>query len=131
MDGVVADLLADAAAAGLHVSVDGETLRIRGPKAGALIAQQLAAHKPVVLALLTDTREAAIRERMTAFRPQVPETGPIPFLSLAPSIAPGTCLSCGEPLAAGERHRCELCAVAARRVVAEVETARGARGGAS
>jgi hypothetical protein len=124
VDGVVADLLAEAEAAGLRIAVDGETLRIRGPKGGASIAQQLAARKPAVLALLTDTWEAAIRDRMAAFRPQVPETGPIPFLTMTPSLAPQACLSCGESLTAGERHRCELCAEAVRRVLAEVEAER-------
>ena len=129
MDRVVADLLADAEAAGLRIAVEGETLRIRGPRAGAPIAHQLAAHKPAVIALLTDTREEAIRQRMALFRRQVPISWPVPFLTMTPSIAPGTCLSCGEPLTTGARHRCELCAQAVRRVLAEVGTARHAKGG--
>jgi hypothetical protein len=131
VDGVVLALLEEAEAAGLRVSVDGNTLRIRGPKTGAPIAQQLTARKPEVLALLSDGRERAIRVRVDAFRPQVPETGPIPFLVMTPSIVPGACLSCGESLDRTERYRCGLCAEAARRVIAEAQKTRNQKGSAS
>jgi hypothetical protein len=129
VDGVVRDLLREAAAAGLRVSVEGETLRIRGPKAGAPIAEQLAAHKPAVLALLTSEREQAIRHRIDAFRAQVPERVAIPFLVLTATIAPRACPSCGESIGVQERLRCALCAEAARRVLAEHEAGCRQRGG--
>ena len=124
MDGVARSLLREAASAGLRISVEGDVLRVRGPKTGAPIAEQLAAHKPAVLALLTSEREQAIRLRVDAFRSQVPERGPIPFLAMTLTIAPGACPSCGDPLGADERYRCGLCAEAARRVLAEVRVGR-------
>ena len=124
MDGVVLDLLDEAREAGLRISMDGDQLKIRGPKSRATTAEALRARKPEVLALLHDERERAIQERMDTFRPLVPLTGPIPFLAMTPSIAPGACLSCGDSLASGDRLRCDLCADAARRVIAEVDAER-------
>ena len=53
--------------------------------------------------------------RLAAMRPQVPVTGAIPLLIARPGIrfAPGSCGSCGDPLAAEERYRCRPCVAAA------------------
>ena len=131
MDGVARHLLREAEAAGLRISVEGEVLRVRGPKAGASVAEQLAAHKPEVLALLTSEKEQAIQRRMDAFRAQIPERGAIPFLVVTPTIAPGACPSCGEAIGVPAHLRCALCAEAARRVLAEVAAGGRQRGRAS
>jgi hypothetical protein len=47
MDGMT--LLHEARAAGLVVSVEGDTLKIRGPRRADPVAQKLIAHKPVVV----------------------------------------------------------------------------------
>lgn len=121
MDGVVA-LLDEAREVGLRVSVDGDLLRIRGSKVNAAFAEQLRACKPDILALLNDEREREVLYRVDMFRPQVPETGPIPFLVFAAAIAPRTCPACGKRLRSTERYRCGLFADAARRVVLQSET---------
>jgi len=74
MDGLGIDALrAHLGAAGVHLSVDGDTLRISGPR-GALspaLRQALSDHKPVLLAALTGFRplDAAIVASETGRRP--------------------------------------------------------------
>ena len=51
MDGLT--LLSEGRAAGLTVIADGNRLVIRGPRSGDAVAQQLLAHKTVVLTVLS------------------------------------------------------------------------------
>jgi hypothetical protein len=127
MAGVIAALLTEATAAGLVIEADGNDLIIRGSARHRDLARQLLDQKPLVLQQLAFQRERAIQVRVDAFRPQVPLTGPIPFLAMTPTIARGCCLSCGDLLAEPDTQRCELCAEAARRVIAEVEQRRRER----
>jgi len=66
-----------------------------------------------------------VQWRVDAMRQQIRSSGPIiPFLMARPSIetAPGTCPSCGDPVAGGI-DRCGLCGEAARIVVGSREAA--------
>lgn len=47
-------LLGEAHAAGLMLAVDGDRLRVRGPKAAEPVVRQLAAHKPAIIAVLAE-----------------------------------------------------------------------------
>lgn len=64
--------------------------------------------------------DSEVVRRVTAMRPQVPSRGPIPVL-LARDVIPAStgCISCGEPVSADRRYRCELCAQAAAIVLCE------------
>jgi hypothetical protein len=113
----VSAVLAEARAAGLTVRVDADRLVVRGPKTQERLAQQLLAYKPGVLALLR-TEDAEITWRLEAMQPQVPRSGPLPFL-VARDVAPavGQCLSCGDPLTTGRTVRCALCVRAVQLVL--------------
>jgi hypothetical protein len=117
-------LLDLAQSAGLRVTVDGPHLCITGKKKLEPLAKELLARKPEVFPLVQE-REDAVRRRMTAMLPQVPQGGAIPFLVAVPAVpdvapAPGCCLSCGDPLTTGQRYRCGPCGEAARRVLHQV-----------
>lgn len=105
----VSAVLAEARAAGLEVRTEGERLVVRGPRTLEPLAQQLLAHKPVVMALLVEDA-SELGWRVAAMRAQVPRKGPIPFL-VAREVerAPGRCLSCGEALEVRQRYRCRAC----------------------
>lgn len=55
MDGLI--LIRQAEAAGLTVLADGDKLVIRGPRMGELLAKQLLANKPLVMAVLKGSPE--------------------------------------------------------------------------
>jgi hypothetical protein len=113
----VAGVLAEARAVGLEVRTEADRLIVRGPRLHEVMARQLLAQKPMVLALLAE-EEAELGWRVEAMRPQVPERGPIPVLvSREVAAIPGHCLSCGEPLAPGRTVRCVLCVRAAQVVL--------------
>ena len=110
-------VLAEAREAGLTVRADADLLVVRGPKSQELLARQLLAQKPQVLALLK-AEDAELEWRMTAMRPQVPRSGPIPFLVARETTRmAGRCLSCGDPLTPGRAVRCARCASAAQMVL--------------
>lgn len=147
MDAVT--LLQRARAAGLSLEVDGDRLRVRGPKSAEPVVRLLAQYKAEVIAILTrkeatngpdPTADAALPGpgiqpvaepappldpdvacRVEVKRPQVPPRGPIPFL-VARDVAPqpDCCLSCGDPLPEGRRYRCGPCQRAAEVVLNEV-----------
>ena len=118
MDSVT--LLADAQAAGLSVHAAGDRLVVRGPRAAEHLARRLLARKEEVLPLL-HAEAAEIGWRAAALRPQVPPSGPIPFLIARDSVgANGRCLSCGDPLEAGAQYRCRWCVRAILLVLNEV-----------
>ena len=57
------------------------------------------------------TNEAEINWRVEAILPQIPDTGPIPFLVARECVEPeaGCCQSCGESLREGDAFRCAAC----------------------
>ena len=121
MDSVT--LLADAQAAGLSVRAAGDRLVVRGPRAAEHLARRLLARKEEVLPLLhaEEAAQAEIGWRAAALRPQVPPSGPIPFLVARDSVgANGRCLSCGDALEAGAQYRCRWCVRAVLLVLNEV-----------
>jgi len=148
MDAVT--LLERARAAGLSLEVDGDRLRVRGPKSAEPVVQLLAAHKAEIMRLLTrremqDGPDAVVGValpcpglqpvaepagsvdpevawRIDAMRPEVPPRGPIPFLVARRDVAPqpDCCLSCGDPLPEARRCRCGPCQRAAEIVLNEV-----------
>jgi hypothetical protein len=111
VDGVT--LLRQARAAGLSVRADGDRLAVEGPRRLEPVARALLDAKPGILAALE--REAReIAWRIEAMRRQLPERGAIPLL-LARNVTgrpPGSCCSCGDPLAPGDRFRCQPCTAA-------------------
>jgi hypothetical protein len=121
MDGLA--VLAQARAAGLQVSSDGVTLTVRGPQSAELLAKQVLARKPEVIALLA-SHDHEVAWRVRVMRPQVPPRGPIRRLLARPDTplldAPRHCGSCGEALAEGRRYVCLLCQHAAWLVLLEV-----------
>lgn len=123
MDGVARPLLTHARKQGLVVGRDGDLLILDGPYECAELAGQLIADKHAVF-LELDLEEAGIQRRVDAFRPRVPTTGPIPFLTMTTAIERGRCLSCSGPDDDKYETRCDLCAEAIRRVIAEVDVLR-------
>jgi hypothetical protein len=116
----VAAVLTEARAAGLDVTAEADVLIVRGTWRHEDLARRLLAQKPAVLALLTE-EDRELAWRIAAMRPQVPATGPIPFL-IARDAAPmrGYCLSCGDGLPSGQTIRCALCVRAAQLVLSQV-----------
>ncbi|CAA9538203.1 MAG: hypothetical protein AVDCRST_MAG49-543 [uncultured Thermomicrobiales bacterium] len=122
------DLIAEARATGLTVEVDGDRLVIRGPKEHGELARAILAAKARVLAVLAEEAEAAVAWRVAVMAPQIPTTGTIPFLvARSCQTGPADCLSCGDPMEAGQRYVCRPCAEAAQGVVAADEAARATR----
>lgn len=120
MGDTAVSLLAEARAAGLEVRLEAERLVVRGPRSRKALAERLLARKGEVLTALAGEDEA-VAWRAAAMRPQVPGTGPIPFLiAREEAPAPGRCLSCGDPLGRDRGHRCGPCIRAAWLVLHEV-----------
>jgi hypothetical protein len=106
-------------------------LRVRGVElvahAGAILAwpprsltdaeaDEVRMHRAALLAML----EGELSWRVDAMRPQVPVTGPIPFLVAQPfshAPGPGSCISCGSPVVPAHRARCRLCLLAVQLVL--------------
>ena len=111
MDGLT--LLAEARQAGLHVTVSGDQLVVRGPARLGSLARRLLAEKPAIVDALTAEQEVAWR--IDAMRPQMTRTGAIPLLLARPGApwATGCCCSCGDRLTSDDRYRCTPCATAA------------------
>jgi hypothetical protein len=126
MDAV--NLLQEARAAGLEVRAEGDQLVVRGPKRLATLALRVLDHKPTILSILADVDEQ-VAWRMAAMRPQVPLSGPIPYLVAVAGLpardAPGTCMSCGDEIGPPRRYRCGPCVTAVERVLAEVREGTG------
>lgn len=93
------DLLQRAQAAGLDVSVDGDTLVIRGPRSADALAHRLLAHKADLLTLLApqgvspDGLPAFHRDLFTTVRETM---GADAALDLLPSLVLGARLGRGE-----------------------------------
>jgi hypothetical protein len=108
---------------GYRMSAEGDRVRIFHPDHPPPedVVALVRAHR-VELASLLAHAEGQIRWRAEAMRPQVPPTGPIPFLVARRPLhdAPGTCLSCGDPLDTRRRFRCGPCVHAVERVLNEV-----------
>ena len=122
------DLLEEARAAGFTVVADGERLTVKGPTSRRDLVDRLLADKAGVLAALAGEGEAEVAWRVAEMAPQIPATGTIPVLVARQCEAgPVDCLSCGDPMEAGQRYVCRACAEAARRVVAADEAERRAR----
>ncbi|MGE5618092.1 MAG: hypothetical protein ACM3US_02410 [Sphingomonadaceae bacterium] len=151
MNPTVIELVADLSRRGLILEVAGNKLKIRGPRPLLTpnVLEVLREHKPEIVRLLsqkegTDGRNAAVDAavsgpgaqpvaqppqpldpevawRVEIMRPQVPRTGPIPFL-VARDVAPqpDCCLSCGDPLPEGRHYRCAPCQRAVEIVLNEV-----------
>ena len=121
------EVLAELTRRGVEVAVEGDRLRFR-PQ-GAVTPDLRAAlieHKADVIRLLAPP-DAEVAWRIEAMRPQVPRSGAIPILLARPEArtAPrGTCVSCGDPLAADRRVRCAPCVAAVERVLNEVREGR-------
>jgi hypothetical protein len=121
------EVLAELSRRGVEVTIEGDRIRFR-PQ-GAVTPDLRAAlveHKADLIRLLgTDDDEVAWR--VAAMRPQVPRTGAIPVLLARPeakTAPPGTCVSCGDPLAQDRRSRCAPCASAVERVLNEIREGR-------
>ena len=72
---------------------------------------------------LTSGLDEDVAWRADGMRGQVPATGTIPILLARPearSSPPGTCISCGEQLAAARRFRCAPCVRAVEQVLNDV-----------
>ena len=122
------DILEEARAAGFAVRAEGERLTVQGPTSRRDLVDRLLADKAGVLAVLAEEFEGEVAWRVALMAPQVPATGTIPVLVARECTAgPADCLSCGDPMEAGQRYVCRACAAAARRVVGENEAARMAR----
>lgn len=112
MDGLM--LLRDARRAGLDVAEDAGCLVVRGPRRLEPVARRLLVDKAQVLAALAAER-SAVGWRVRAMQTMVPSSGSIPLLLARPGLrfAPGSCCSCGDPLAPDDRYRCRPCVEAA------------------
>lgn len=83
-------------------------------------------HKQPLIAELQLRERARARDdsevmwRVTTMRAQLPPSGPIPMLMARDVDASTTCcISCGDPVSAQCRYRCEPCAQAAAIVLCE------------
>jgi hypothetical protein len=123
----VPDLLMELYQRGILLTREGENLRYRA-KTGRLtseLKEAIAEHKNALLKLLAAPLEDPgsdpdLAWRIAAMRAQIPQTGPIRFLSARPDAlvacdAEGKCPSCGDPLPAirTQRFRCTACTRAA------------------
>jgi len=121
-------LLGEARAAGFSVRAEEDRLIVKGPTIRRDLVDRILADKAGVLAALAEGAEAEIAWRVSVMAPQIPATGTIPVLVARRNAAgPADCLSCGNPMEAGQRYVCRACAEAARRVVAADEAERAAR----
>ncbi len=114
-------LLADLRTRGVHLDVDGDQIRARfkGRTLDPDLAAVIKANKPALLAHLQE-EAAAISWRLHAMQQQIPERGPVPFLTAVSGIppSPNTCPSCGEPFTPiGYSPRCRRCTVAVQRAL--------------
>jgi hypothetical protein len=115
------DLLSELERRNIRIEAVGERIRF-GPsrRVTARLRAALAQHKGQLLLLLASP-DPDVSWRVAAMRPQVPLRGPIPFLVARWSdLAPGACLSCGDPLVEGRRVRCGPCVAAAEHVLQQI-----------
>jgi hypothetical protein len=109
-----AELLTDLRERGLKLRAEGERLLV-APKAALTpeIREALVTHKREILPLL-QAQDPEVQWRLEAMRLQITPTGSIRLL-VARDIqpAPGTCLSCGDPLVQEPLYRCHPCLEAA------------------
>lgn len=111
-----AKLIEELRSRGVLIEDAGDRIRVDAPR-GTLTPQLclvLADRKPEILALLR-TGDAEIAWRTAAMLPQIPNTGPLPFLIACEAVEPqaGYCLSCGNLLNQGNANRCAACRRAA------------------
>ena len=121
------ELLDELGRRGIEIAAHGDRLRFR-PQAAVTpdLRAALLEHKANLIRLLA-APDDEIAWRAEAMRPQVPRSGVIPVLLARPEAktAPrGTCVSCGDPLAADRRLRCAPCVAAVERVLNEVREGR-------
>ncbi len=121
------ELLATLTGSGCRVLGCGDRLCVSGPSSVRLTPQLRAAiteQKSELLKLLAED-EYEVRWRADAMRPQIPATGPIPFLvaRFGQGTGASSCLSCGDPLTPGNRYRCGPCVKAAWLVLNAVREA--------
>lgn len=118
-------LLAQAQAAGLRVSRDGDRLVVSGPPTAESLALALLGLKFDVMPLVPDLApptpvpDHEVAWRAKVMRGQVPAyPRPLPLLLARPErpYAPGTCISCGDVV---RTTRCEPCREAVRIVLGE------------
>ena len=112
MSGAGAALVAELRVRGVElVAHDGSILAWPPKSLSQAEADAVRLHRATLLALL----EGELSWRVDAMRPQVPVTGPIPFLVAQPftrASGPGSCISCGSPVVPSQRFRCRLCLLA-------------------
>jgi hypothetical protein len=77
------------------------------------------------------SNEAEINWRVEVMIPQIPDSGPLPFLVARECVEPeaGCCLSCGEPFGEGDAFRCAACARAVNLALGMVFESRDQDGG--
>jgi len=103
-------LLNEARAAGLSVAVEGDQLRIRGPKSAGNVAARLLAAKPAVLAALGGVADGGgIAPDAVWWDDRVP-AGSAPVLHLPPRgcIGPRACARLGPCVRHGRGEPCEV-----------------------
>jgi hypothetical protein len=122
------ELLERLAERGVELAAEGDRLRYRPREAVPPdLRAALAAHKPEILRLFSAEGDE-VAWRAEAMRRQVPPRGAIPWLMAreeARTSPRGTCLSCGDALAAGRRFRCGPCVRAVELVLNEVREGLG------
>ena len=115
-----AELLDELQARGVMLGVKDNRLVIDAPKGIVTpeLLAQLSEDKAELLHLLTqDTSD--IDWRVAAILPQIPDSGPIPFLVVRKSAVPGPrdCHSCGEPLSSNDGYVCGPCSRAVHKAL--------------
>ena len=119
-----AELLTNLRARDVVLERAGNRLRYGAPP-GVMTAElltHLARNKDEFLALLA-ADDPEVGWRVTVMRSQVSLGHPFPVLVAREGVSgtAGTCVSCGDVLAKGQRHRCDACKHAAWLVVQEVQ----------
>jgi hypothetical protein len=105
---------------GVVVEASGDRLRVDAPKGVVTeeLREALAEHKTEVMALITITEEE-IAWRVAAMLPQIPDSGPFPFLVARKDFdcVPNSCHSCGDPLNDNPGYICGPCSRAKHRAL--------------
>ena|SRR5215208_3648956 len=106
------ELLIELRERGAIIEANGDRLRIDVPEGIVTpeLREALIEHKAQVLALIT-INENEIAWRVTAMLPQIPTTGPVPFLVARKNVetGPNCCHSCGDSLNDGLGYICGPC----------------------
>lgn len=119
-------LIARARTAGLTLTIDGDSLVVRGPRSASYLLPQLRESKAEVLQMLA-SEEAEIVWRVVAFHTALPRHGPIwppKVLNIPETDMSGHCSLCGDALSSDSTPRfprCQPCVRALWRVLDERE----------